>query len=261
MLSFFLKVSRPGLWFPTIWLYILPLSGQHLWQSLPFFVGLVYITFPLNIMVYGWNDIADQDIDQCNPRKDNYLFGAKGSNTDLARVPYIVLGAQLIFWPILIYLSSWTMLLILMGIVVFCWIYNAKSWGLRTHPPFELACQAGYLLVLPLSCLLNNAPIPDTQVWIYLMLFCIQSQLIGEVMDIKPNRNTGRRTIATELGKQNTKLVIIMLVLLEAFLVGYVIDHYDCVCSFVVCRGDGSESLLACGIPDLQFSNFFIHLQ
>jgi len=216
---FYLKVSRPGLWFPTVWLYLLPVMGADIWDKIPFWIGLLFVTFPLNFLVYGWNDMADYDIDHFNQRKDTYLFGARGEFEELQRLPMLIAITQLISGVVLVYFSGWEMIPILLGVVFFCWIYNAKDWGLRTHPPFELVCQAGYLLVLPLSCLLNQTPMLGWQVWVYLFLFCSQSQLIGEVMDIEPDREGGRRTIATVLGKEKTKILIIAVVLLEAALV------------------------------------------
>lgn len=218
-LLFYLKASRPGLWFPTIWLYLLPTSGMDV--GIVFWVGLFYVSFPLNFLVYGWNDIVDEDIDRYNPRKDTYLFGAKGGYDELSTLPTAMICVQLVVWPFLVYLSSWHVLWVLLGTVFFCWIYNARGWGLRSKPPLELLCQVGYLLVLPLSCMLNEQPIPDWRVWIYLILFCMQSQLIGEVMDIVPDRKGGRKTTGTELGKGNTKLLIIAIVMAESILVWY----------------------------------------
>jgi 4-hydroxybenzoate polyprenyltransferase len=65
-LRFQLKASRPGLWFPTIWLYMLPLAGQPL-TGVAFWVGLLWCSFPLNHMVYGWNDCVDAETDRQNP--------------------------------------------------------------------------------------------------------------------------------------------------------------------------------------------------
>jgi len=220
-LLFYLKVSRPGLWFPTIWLYILPTVGTAVWNSPAFWVGLFYVSFPLNVLVYGWNDIVDVDIDLYNPRKDTYIFGAKGTDQELTALPTFIFAVQLLTWPILVYLSSWNILWVLLGTVFFCWIYNAKGWGLRSVPPLELFCQIGYLLVLPLSSMLNESALPDWRVWVYVILFCLQSQLIGEVMDIVPDRKGGRRTTGTELGKGHTKLVIIGIVMAESFLIWY----------------------------------------
>jgi len=50
-LLFFLKVSRPGLWFQTLWIYLLPTSATSAWLSPPFWLGLVYVTFPLNFLM------------------------------------------------------------------------------------------------------------------------------------------------------------------------------------------------------------------
>ena len=186
--------------------------------SPPFWVGLLYVSFLLNFLVYGWNDIVDEDIDRYNPRKDTFLFGAKGTHDERVSLPKMMVVVQLLIWPVLMYLSSWNVLLILLGTVFFCWIYNAREWGGRSMPPLELLCQVGYLLVVPLSCILNEQPVPDWRLWGYVILFCMQSQLIGEVMDIAPDRKGGRRTTGTELGKDLTKLLIIGIVMTESIL-------------------------------------------
>jgi len=63
-LRFWLKVSRPGLWFPTIWLYLMPLAGRPLGEGAAFWAGLAFVTFPLNFWVYGWNDRVDRETDR-----------------------------------------------------------------------------------------------------------------------------------------------------------------------------------------------------
>ena len=50
-------------------------------------MGLVYVTFPLNFLVFGWNDIVDYSIDKANPRKDSWLFGARATPEQLLRLP------------------------------------------------------------------------------------------------------------------------------------------------------------------------------
>ena len=94
-LLFYLKASRPGLWFPTIWLYLLPTSGMDV--GIVFWVGLLYVSFPLNFLVYGWNDIVDEDIDRYNPRKDTYLFGAKGGRDELRSLPAAMICVQFLY--------------------------------------------------------------------------------------------------------------------------------------------------------------------
>ena len=95
---------------------------------------------------------------------------------------------------------------------------------MRSHPPFELLRQFGYLLIVPLSMLLNNsAPLP---IWtfVYLSLFSMQSHLMGEVMDVVPDRKAGRQTTATKIGVVKTKSLIILIVFCEVSLL-FVIYH------------------------------------
>ena len=101
-------------------------------------------------------------------------------------------------------------------------LYNHPKYGLSSKPPLELICQIGYLLIVPFSLWLNEASPLPWQTYLYLMLFAFQSHLMGEVMDIEPDHKSGRKTTATLLGMQKTKLLIIAIVLLEVGLLFYV---------------------------------------
>ncbi len=217
-LSFWLKVSRPGLWFATIWLYLLPTSQMDIWQSLPFWLGFFYITFPLNFLVYGWNDTVDQKTDALNPRKDSFWFGARGSAEQLKELWKVILVVQALTMPYFIWLVGWEMLVLFGALFFVNWIYNLPENGLRSKPPLELLCQLGYLLVAPFSILVNNTETLPFLTFFYLFLFAMQSHLIGEVMDIEPDRAAGRKTTATLLGMKKTKLIIIGVVFLEVFI-------------------------------------------
>ena len=151
-LLFWLKVSRPGLWFATIWLYLLP-TGQmeEIWTSVPFWLGFFYVTFPLNFMVYGWNDMVDRATDELNPRKDSYWFGAKGTKEQLAQLWKPMLVVQLICFPFLFYFMGMPMVWLMLGFVMINGLYNLPENGLRSQPPLELLCQVGYLLIAPFS--------------------------------------------------------------------------------------------------------------
>lgn len=226
-LSFWLKVSRPGLWFATIWLYLLPTGQmQMIWEEELFWLGFIYVCFPLNFLVYGWNDIADREIDQINPRKGNYLFGAKGSKEQLASLWKVILIVQLLFIPFFIYLDGAKMLLLFTGLLLVNALYNWPKHGLRSKPPWELLCQFGYLLVVPFSIWLNDTQALPALTYVYLLLFAIQSHLMGEVMDIVPDKAAGRKTTATLLGMKSTKLLIIAVVSAEVTLLFLVFKTY-----------------------------------
>jgi len=223
---FWFKVSRPGLWFQTLWLYLLPTSHQPIFQSWVFWLGLVYVTFPINFLVYGWNDIVDFENDRHNPRKDSFLFGARGAREDLARLPWALALAQIPFFLAFIWLGGWTMALLLSGMVLVNFLYNHPKWGWRGRPPLELINQAGYLLLLPFSILLNHTPSVSWAAVAYLVLFCSHSHLMGEIMDVVPDAQANRMTSARVMGIKATKSLILTLVLIEGLLLGLVFHDW-----------------------------------
>lgn len=225
-LIFYLKVSRPGLWFATIWLYILPTSHMDISASISFWYGLFYVCFPLNFLVYGWNDMVDQETDALNPRKDTFWFGARGTSKQLKNLWKPILIIQLIFFPYIAHLGGNKMWLLLLSFIIINGLYNLPKHGLRSNPPLELLCQIGYLLIVPLSIWLNHTDMLPWTTYLYLLLFAFQSHLIGEVMDIEPDRKASRKTTATVIGMKNTKLLIILIVFSEVMLLFTVYKEY-----------------------------------
>ena len=226
-LIFYLKVSRPGLWFATIWLYLLPTSQlTDIWSSIPFWIGFFFVCFPLNFLVYGWNDIVDREIDLVNPRKDSFLFGARGTEEQLRKLKWAIAGVHLICLPVLLYFTDWKMLILYAGILIINGLYNLPKNGLRSRPPLELLCQVGYLLVAPFSILVNDLSALPWITYFYLLLFAWQSHLMGEVMDIIPDREAGRKTTATVIGIIKTKWLIIGIVVVEVGLLFLVFKDF-----------------------------------
>ena len=247
-LLFWLKTSRPGLWFATLWLYLLPTSQMNdIWTNTAFWLGIFYVTFPLNLLVYGWNDIVDAEADSLNPRKDSFLFGAKGKSAELKTLPLVMLLVQLMILPLIIYYAGWQFLILFAGFLLINWLYNLPERGLRSRPPLELLCQIGYLLIVPMSIMLNDTTALPIWSYIYLILFAWQSHLIGEVMDIEPDKLAGKTTTAVVLGMHKTKLIIITIVLLEVLILAFVFDDLF------------FAGILACGLVWLLLDLFWIY--
>ena len=223
---FLLKASRPGLWFQTVWLYVLPAAGTATLELPLWWVGLFYVTFPLNLLVYGWNDAVDIETDARNPRKDSWFFGARGTESQLARLPKWIVFCQLPFVALFSYVSGLTAALFFGGMVLINGLYNWPGQGLRGKPPFDLIAPMGYLLVVVLGSALSQVSLPSLWAFAYLALFCGHAQLMGQVMDIEPDKAAGRCTTATRLGAITSKLVIIGMVATEGLVVGLVFDDW-----------------------------------
>jgi 4-hydroxybenzoate polyprenyltransferase len=218
-LSFAIKASRPGLWATAAWFYLLPLGGRHVFTSPSFWLGLIYVTLPLGLIIYGWNDIADADIDRFNPRKGTFLFGARGSHEQLSKLPLQIAIVQAAFAAIFFYFIGPKSLLWFSALAVFTAIYNLPRYGLKSLPPFDILNQAGYLLVFVLSSWLNHAPQLRWPAMLFGALFAMHSHAFGEIMDCAPDRLSGRRTTATVIGVVPAKLLTSGMLLFEAVLV------------------------------------------
>ena len=214
-----LKISRPGLWFPTIWIYLVPFSlTENFWESPLFWLGLIFVTFPLNYLVYGLNDYNDTAADAVNERKGNFLFGAKASKAQLRLVPKKIAIIIIPFIAYFTYAAGWKMLLLLVFMIVINVVYNFKPFRIKEKPPFEIFIQIGYVITAVFSVFLNDLTMLPWQTFIYLALFAFQAHIAGEIMDIEPDILAKKRTTATIIGRRNTKFLMLGLLLIEVYI-------------------------------------------
>ncbi|MEZ4797205.1 MAG: UbiA family prenyltransferase [Flavobacteriaceae bacterium] len=222
-----LKISRPGLWFPTVWIYLVPFSLEsNFWNEYLFWIGLVFVTFPLNYLVYGLNDYNDQKADKYNLRKGNFLFGAKSTKEQLANVPKKIVLIVLPFILYFTYISGWKMLLLLLFMIVINILYNFSPFRIKERPPFEIFIQVGYVFTAFFSVLLNDLQMLPWETILYLCLFAFQAHIAGEVMDIEPDLESNKKTTATLIGRKKTKAIMLLLLLIETYILWFWFKDY-----------------------------------
>jgi len=218
-LVFLLQVSRPGLWSTTALFYLMPLGHADFLHSPRLWLGLIYVLFPLGFLLYGVNDIADAEADRLNPRKGTFLFGSLGAAEQLAALRWEIAAVQIPFLIIFFFLVGPRILLWFATLLIAVGLYNAPRFGLKSHAPFDVLIQASYLLVFVLSSWLNQVHQLPWQTFAFGALFAMHSHIFGEVMDIEPDRLSGRRTTATLLGAVASKLLIMGFLCIETAMV------------------------------------------
>jgi 4-hydroxybenzoate polyprenyltransferase len=219
-LAFLIKAARPGFWLTSIWFYLLPLGGRDVFGTYGFWLGVVYVTFPLGLFIYGWNDCVDAEADRLNPRKDSYLFGARGTAAQLARLPWWIAAVQFPFVALFVAKIGWTRtLLYFAALALATWLYNNPRGGAKTRPGFDLLNQIAYLLVFALSSWINGVPQLPWHTFVFGAMFAMHSHLFGEVMDLQPDRAVGRRTTGLVLGAIGSKWMLASMLLVESLLV------------------------------------------
>ena len=218
-LVFLLQVSRPGLWSTTAMFYLLPLGHADVLHSSSLWAGLVYVLFPLGFLLYGVNDIVDAEADRLNPRKGTFLFGSKGAQEQLAALRWKIAGIQTPFVIALSILLGPRFLLWFGVLLLAVALYNAPRVGWKGRPPFDVLIQASYLLVFVLSSWLNGVRQLPWQSFAFGAMFAMHSHIFGEVMDLEPDKLSGRRTTATWMGRVPSKFLIASLLAVESALV------------------------------------------
>ena len=218
-LVFLLQVSRPGLWSTTALFYLMPLGHADFLHSRALWLGLFYVLFPLGFLLYGVNDIADAEADRLNPRKGTFLFGSLGAAEQLAALRWKIAAVQIPFLIIFFFFVGPRILFWFAALLIAVGLYNAPRFGWKSHPPFDVLIQASYLLVFVLSSWLNQVHQLPWQTFLFGALFAMHSHIFGEIMDMEPDRRTGRRTTATLLGAVPSKLLIAAILCVETVLV------------------------------------------
>jgi 4-hydroxybenzoate polyprenyltransferase len=198
---------------------MLPLGQRHVFQSAAFWLGVLYVSLPMGLLLYGWNDIVDYEADRLNPRKGTFLFGARGTPEQLRRLPLQIALVQVPFVIALSVVGGARMLLCFAGMIAAAALYNSPRFNFKTRPPLEILNQAGYLFVFLLSSWMNHVPRLPWATMLFGALFAMHSLIFGQVMDLEPDRAAGRRTTATVIGRVPAKLLMVGLLLIEAGLI------------------------------------------
>ena len=218
-LVFLTQVTRPGLWSTTALFYLMPFAHSTFFRSWIFWVGLFYVLVPLGLVLYGVNDIVDAEADVHNPRKGTFLFGSLGRKEQLAALRWEIVVAQVPFFALFVIFVGPKILLWYAALATAVALYNSPRVGWKACPPFDVLIQASYLLVFVLSSWLNNLPQLPWPTFVFGALFAMHSHIFGEVMDVVPDRRSGRRTTATQIGAVRAKFLIAALLCVETGIV------------------------------------------
>lgn len=202
MLARLIHVSRPVLWVNTlgptiigVWL----IGDLWRWEAVAF---LLWATLPFNLLIYGVNDIFDQETDAQNARKGG-LEGARilASETRTIVVAIVVTNA-----PFLAYFLLTLPLAVLAWVVAYMVIfvfYSAPPLRFKARPILDSLSNTAYafpLVFVPLA--LGESP-----VWaaaIGLMGWSLAKHAYDAVQDIDEDRAASITTTAVQLGVRPT---------------------------------------------------------
>lgn len=231
-----LKVSRPGCWQATTWLYFLPTGGvggnYALLQTVDFWVGLFYACWPMNALLYVMNDIVDVETDARNPRKGG-CFGAKASRADLQKILILSVLANIPFSIYFCY-SSGPHFLLLLG-AFFAANIGYNWWPkFSDMPPWDLVFPLSYTIVIPFSMYVNGIAWLPVRSWVWALLLVFRVQMLTELIDIVYDMNASRPTSLVLLGPTLGTAATSSAILLELQIVTRFFDNHYWLVAFEI---------------------------
>ncbi|WP_125133544.1 UbiA family prenyltransferase [Microbacterium sp. 10M-3C3] len=197
-------ISRPVLWINTIGTGMLGmwLTGRLLdAAAIPL---LLWLTLPFNLLIYGVNDIFDQETDALNPRKGT-IEGARIAPREVRTIvrAVAVTNVPFLVWFLVAYpLAANALVLLYTAVFVF---YSAPPLRFKQRPFLDSLSNAAYglpLLIVPVAI---GAP-PVWPAVAGLLVWSVAKHAYDAVQDIDEDRAAGIMTTAVLLGPRGTAL-------------------------------------------------------
>jgi 4-hydroxybenzoate polyprenyltransferase len=165
------------------------------WEAVPI---LLWLTLPFNLLIYGVNDVFDQETDAQNPRKGTL----EGARIDRSEVGPIALGVIVSNVPFLAYFAlfvpssavAWMLLYALLFVG-----YSVPPARFKARPYLDSLSNAAYafpLVFVPLG--LGEGPVWPAAIG--LMAWSAAKHTFDAVQDVDEDRKVGITTTAVKLG-------------------------------------------------------------
>lgn len=183
--------------------YALGLDASHASLSIASIIQIAVLTFPINLIGCGLNDIYDYESDRRSPRR-RAVWGAVVRNEDrplvfraaLAMMPLIVLAACAT--------RNWTNIVATVLLLLVAWLYSVPPVRLKERPPLDsISNGLGYFL-LPFTMGYSLSADPRTMpLKYYLLALCVCGvHALATAADYDADRGAGHRTIAVAFGRR-----------------------------------------------------------
>jgi 4-hydroxybenzoate polyprenyltransferase len=197
-------ISRPVLWINTLGPGVVGmwLAGD-LWR-LDFLPILLWLTLPFNLLIYGVNDVFDQETDAKNPRKGTL----EGARIRPWEVRFIWLGVLLTNLPFVIYFLLSLPFLAVIWMLLYALIfigYSAPPVRFKARPYLDSLSNIAYAFPLVFTPLALSA----SPVWpaaVGLMAWSAAKHTFDAVQDVDEDRKVGIETTAVRLGPRGVVL-------------------------------------------------------
>jgi 4-hydroxybenzoate polyprenyltransferase len=199
-----ITISRPVLWVNTIGTTVVGMwLAGFLWTPAIIPI-LIWVTFPFNLLIYGINDIFDQETDNINARKGGYE-GAKIYPKEVVPIWVTVIVTNV---PFLIYFAitlPWQATAWMVAYSLFFTFYSAPPLRFKARKYLDALSNTDYAFPLAFVPLALGVE-PNWWLVAGLMAWSIAKHAYDAIQDIPQDSDTGIITTAVHLGPRKTAI-------------------------------------------------------
>ncbi len=214
------QTSRPRFWMYTLGPFILGsfagATNATAFTHPIFWIGLLAWTLPLNLFLYGVNDLADHDTDQHNPKKKGYEHLLGRQQQPILKAAIIV--ALVIVLPFLHSLAPlWAQAFLWLHMFL-CWAYSMLPIRFKARPFVDAASNLLYALPGFYAYFTLGGTHFSPLLFLAACCWCAAMHAFSAIPDIAADKKAHLKTTAVVLGEQKTLSFCALLYLLAAIL-------------------------------------------
>jgi 4-hydroxybenzoate polyprenyltransferase len=203
---------------PRFWLY---LAGPFLvgyaafagpsfsmYFRIEFVYSLLFFLFPANLILYGLNDISDQDTDAINSKKHEYETTLIARNLPVLQKGLIVSLFAVV--PLFLFSSSSVSFVFVFLLLLLFGLYSLPPFRLKARPFLDSFSNVLYIIPGVYGALLAGCisfDIPFLAAVAAAWLWSAAMHLFSAIPDIAPDKAAGLQTSAVALGEPRSLIV------------------------------------------------------
>ena len=239
------KVSRPIIWPVLPIVYALGIHAAGASWSTVAWLQAALLTFPMNLIGCGLNDLFDYESDRHCTRR-GAVWGVVLGASDRA----LVWRAAIALMPLVVFGSlltrDWDNFVATVSLVLIAWLYSVPPARLKERPPLDsLSNGLGYFL-LPLMMGYSLGADPRAMpLRYYLIALCVGGiHALAAAADYEADRAAGHRTIAVVYGRRAAAITAF-----AAFLLAALVGDFHSAAVRVYLSSGAFVTFLAAALP------------
>jgi 4-hydroxybenzoate polyprenyltransferase len=210
-LSFAFSISRFRFWIYTGGTYVVGFAlGMESWLAFfdpVYYLYLFYFFFPANILIYGVNDLWDEETDRNNPKKMEREHQLAPHERQLLVRILLLCG---VFSLALLFIQNSGGQLIFLLFLSLAYFYSSKPLRFKEVPILDFASNMLYIMPGIFGYYLAAGHYPPVLYVIAGFFHIAAMHLFSAIPDIEYDRHAGIRTSAVVFGKKVSILVCLV---------------------------------------------------